>query len=874
MAQDRMPWSLSYEQRYPSTGLDRLDEMLTHLRYGDNVVWQVDDISDYRKFVLPYVERAIQEGRKIVYMRFGAHEALLEPREGLTVIELDADVGFERFSSNVHRIVADLGRGVFYVFDSLSDLLSAWATDLMVGNFFCVTCPFLYELDTIAYFGILRDQHSFDTVARIRETTQLLLDLYRLEGSYFIHPLKVQNRYSPTMFLPHRDEGTRLEPVLNSMDAARLFAYISDKRRRQVPRKLDYWDRLFLRAEELSSTGAAPDEQAEALEQICRIMLTREERMLNLIRRHFTLADLLDVRVRLIGTGYIGGKALGMLIARKILLEDASFNWLERLERHDSFYIGSDIFQTYLVQNGLWKLRMEQKTREGYFTQAPPLAEGLLGGRFPDDIREQFKEMIEYFGQSPIIIRSSSLLEDSFGNAFAGKYESIFLVNQGSLEERYEQFEHAVRRIYASAVGPDALSYRLQRGLDQLDEQMALLVQRVSGRYHGRRFYPDVGGVGVSYNTFVWNAQMNPQAGMLRIVLGLGTRAVDRVEHDYPRLVALDAPLVRPWSGTDNLRKFSQHYMDALNVQERTLETVPVKRVLAEDWGPSFALLASRDTEAEARMSELGMDAGPAWILTFDALLSETDFVATMQRLLRTLHEHYSYPVDIEFTVNFPSDRLPQINLLQCRPLQTRGAGVRVRMPEVEPSQIIFQAEGGFMGGNLSEPIERVIYVDPAGYLDLPLQDKHALARLIGKINQAMREGPRVITLLMGPGRWGTTTPTLGVPVRFSEINNMAVLCEMSYPQGNLMPELSYGSHFFQDLVETEIFYVALFEDRPGTVVRLDSILQSPNQLTAFAPEAEKYASVLRIIDASRLGLQVAADVVSQRVMCFAGKAS
>jgi len=754
MAQDRMPWSLSYEQRYPSTGLDRLDEMLTHLRYGDNVVWQVDDISDYRKFVLSYVERAIQEGRKIVYIRFGAHEALLEPREGLTIIELDADVGFERFSSNVHRIVAELGRGVFYVFDSLSDLLSAWATDLMVGNFFCVTCPFLYELDTIAYFGILRDQHSFDTVARIRETTQLLLDLYRLEGSYFIHPLKVQNRYSPTMFLPHRDEGTRLEPVLNSMDAARLFAYISDKRRRQVPRKLDYWDRLFLRAEELSSTGAAPDEQAQAVEQICRIMLTREERMLNLIRRHFTLAD---------------------------------------------------------------------------------------------------------------------LLEDSFGNAFAGKYESIFLVNQGSLEERYEQFEHAVRRIYAGAVGPDALSYRLQRGLDQLDEQMALLVQRVSGRYHGRRFYPDVGGVGVSYNTFVWNAQMNPQAGMLRIVLGLGTRAVDRVEHDYPRLVALDAPLVRPWSGTDNLRKFSQHYMDALNIQERTLETVPVKRVLAEDWGPAMTLLASRDTEAEARMSELGMDAGPAWILTFDALLSQTDFVATIQRLLHTLHEHYSYPVDIEFTVNFPSDRLPQINLLQCRPLQTRGAGVRVKMPAVEPSQIIFQAEGGFMGGNLSEPIQRVIYVDPAGYLDLPLQDKHALARLIGKINQAMRDGPRIITLLMGPGRWGTTTPTLGVPVRFSEINNMSVLCEMSYPQGNLMPELSYGSHFFQDLVETEIFYVALFEDRPGTVVRLDPILQLPNRLTAFAPEAEKYASVLRIIDTSRLGLQVAADVVSQRVMCFVG---
>jgi hypothetical protein len=170
-----------------------------------------------------------------------------------------------------------------------------------------------------------------------------------------------------------------------------------------------------------------------------------------------------------------------MLLARRILEKDETLNWPRYREHHDSFYIGSDIFYTYIVQNGLWKLRMEQKTKAGYFPAAIPLRDQMLKGLFPDEIKEQFQELVEYFGQSPIIIRSSSLLEDAFGNAFAGKYESIFCVNQGSPEKRYAHFEESVRRVFASTMNEDALTYRLQRGLDQHDEQMALLVQRVSG---------------------------------------------------------------------------------------------------------------------------------------------------------------------------------------------------------------------------------------------------------------------------------------------------------------------------------------------------------------------------------------------------------
>ncbi|MHC4432980.1 MAG: PEP/pyruvate-binding domain-containing protein, partial [Planctomycetota bacterium] len=551
---------------WASTGFESLDNILTGLQKGDNVVWQVDSVEHFRGFVDPYVARAAEDGRKLVYIRFAQHQSLVEPGPNVRVHDLHAASGFETFSSEVHNIITDEGKEAYYVFDCLSDLLSAWATDLMIGNFFRVTCPYLFELDTIAYFCLLRDQHSYKTIARIRETTQLLLDLYSFEGSFHVHPLKVWNRYSPTMFLPHIQKDDEFVPITTSVDAARLISYFSKQGPEPAQRTLDYWDRIFLGAEELCASVSASQEQKDnAIEQLFGMMVGREERMLSLAKSYFSLEDLLGVRKRMIGTGFIGGKAVGMLLANKVISSDESLGLSDSLEPHDSFYVGSDVFYTYLVENGWWTLRMEQKSKAGYFKVASELREKLLTGRFPDQVREQFREMIEYFGQSPIIVRSSSLLEDAFGNAFAGKYESFFCVNQGDPDERYLRFEEAVRQVYASMMGKDALTYRLQRGLDGEDEQMALLVQRVSGSHRNGYFFPDLAGVGISHNAFVWNPQLDPEAGMLRLVFGLGTRAVNRVEDDYPRIVALDAPLTRPLAGSYDVRKFSQHRVDLLD---------------------------------------------------------------------------------------------------------------------------------------------------------------------------------------------------------------------------------------------------------------------------------------------------------------------
>ncbi len=852
-----------------STGLKGLDEIIDWLRLGDNVVWQVDDISDYKAVVRPFVENALREKYKLVYMRFAHHEPILEPNDAITVYTLDPGLGFESFSTQVHTIIGEMGEGAFYVFDSLSDLLTSWATDLMTGNFFLITCPYLFELRTVAYFAIIRNRHSYATVARIRETTQLLLDTYNTDGQFYVQPLKVWNRYSPTMFLPHMDKGDHYIPLTSSVDAARLFTHMS-RFTESSRRYLDYWDRLFISAEDMFASGATPHEKTKMLEQLCEIMVTKDPRMGALVKEYLTLEDMLDIKARLIGSGFIGGKTVGLLLSRKILSKDRNIEWSNYLEPHDSFYIGSDVFYSYLVNNGCWKLRMEQKTQECYFTVAPTLAEKMLKGTFPDEIKEHFFQVIEYFGQSPIIVRSSSLLEDSFGNAFAGKYESIFCANQGTPEERYAKFEEAVQRIFASTMNEDALAYRCQRGLEFQDEQMALLVQRVSGSYRKHYFFPDIGGVGVSYNTFVWKAGMDSKAGMLRMVLGLGTRAVDRVEGDYPRMVALDDPLSRPFADIDEMRTFSQHEVDLINTKENELQTIPVFDLVKEKIDIPLDRIALYDDETTQRIRELGRRE-EAWIITFDEFLSKSSFPGIMQKMLKTLEKHYEYPVDIEFTVNFTDSDGFQVNLVQCRPLQTLGEDKPVEFPGHVPEEmLLFKMEGNFMGGSITQTIDRLILVDTQKYSDLVLQEKYEVARIVGKLNRFITNREKQPTMLLGPGRWGTTTPSLGVPVHFSEINNMTVLGEMaSMEKGSLMPELSYGTHFFQDLVENKIFFVAIFPWRQGVILKTDWLAGFRNLLGDTLPDYANYADVVKVYDVSTENLRIISDVVSQQIICY-----
>jgi len=478
--------------------------------------------------------------------------------------------------------------------------------------------------------------------------------------------------------------------------------------------------------------------------------------------------------------------------------------------------------------------------------------------------------MLEYFGQSPIIVRSSSLLEDAFGSAFAGKYESFFCVNQASPEKRYELFEEAVKRIFAGIMGEDALSYRRQRGLDQMDEQMAIMVQRVSGSYHKKFFFPELAGVGLSRNPYVWKKDMKPEAGMLRLVMGLGTRAVNRVENDYPRIVAMDDPTARPLAGMQDIQKYSQHHIDYLDLEANSFKTAPLWELAREGLDLDLSKIAVRRSEAERGEGRRGAHRENQWILTFDDFLGHTPFVGIMNRMLRTIEKAYTIPVEIEFTVNHDLRGGILVNLVQCRPFQSIRAAEGAGVPEkVDPDRIFLRTGGNFIGGNVSQPVACLVWVDPQGYAEASLSEKYSVARLVGKLNRTVADRETSPTMLVGPGRWGTKTPAMGVPVSFSEINRMTAVVEISSPTGSMIPDLSFGTHFFHDLAEAGIFYAAVYPENSDVVYHPERLSDLPNALTRTHPMAEDLAHIVKVYDLKESRLTIRSDVVAQELICY-----
>ncbi|HAM32003.1 MAG TPA: pyruvate, phosphate dikinase [Deltaproteobacteria bacterium] len=864
-------------EKPPSTGLPGLDRVFTGLLPGDNIVWQVDAVEDYRPFVDPFVRNAIAGGKRLVYFRFARHPELVPRGIGAEIHVLRPDVGFETFTAQIHKVIEEAGRGTSYVFDCLSDLAADWYSDLMLGNFFMVTCPYLYDLDTVTYFALLRDDHSFDAVSAIRGTTQLLIDVFRHKERLYVHPLKVDQRHSPTMYLPHVWDGDAFRPLTESAILSEVLVDLTKRRVDAVPRTLDIWDRKLLRAREVQDEVRLGErlggEAAEIFARLLRMMVTRDERLVALASRWFDLDDLLAIRRRMIGTGLIGGKSVGMLLARAILCK-ADARWRERLETHDSFYIGSDVFYTFLVRNGCWRARRGQRNAATFMDGAEEAGERIRSGTFPGFIREQFVAMLEYFGQSPIIVRSSSLLEDGFGNAFTGKYDSVFCPNQGSPQQRLSAFLEAVQMVYASTMSPEALLYRAHRGLIDRDEQMAVLVQRVSGAVHGHLFYPQVAGVGLSYNPYVWSDRIDPEAGVLRLVFGLGTRAVDRSDDDYTRMVALNEPLRRPGSSRgDGGSGYSQRRVDVLDLKENRFASETINDVARVSPDLPIDLYAAR-RGALARGAAAPRPTDDGWVLLFGKLLSETPFVPYMREMLGILRDAYDYPVDTEFTANFLPDGRCLVNLVQCRPLQVKEGGNIVDPPKRIPrGALVLESRGPIIGQSSLSRLDRVIYVDPAAYSSLSQRDRPSVGHLIGRIvHLPAEDGPRNI-LLLGPGRWGTSTPSLGVPVSFAEIDKVSAICEIIGVGMPVVPDVSLGTHFFNDLVEANMLYLAVHPTRRGDSLNMKFLAGARNLLAELLPEDAEWAGVVRVIDVPESGdgrvLYLNADSFRQRVVCY-----
>jgi len=835
-----------------SSGIESLDEILQGILAGDNVVWQVDDIRDQIPFVYAFCRCAHLDAKKLVYFRFAQHQALVPDEFHADIITLNPRVGFEQFITKILNVINEYGKGACYVFDCLSELAVDWYSDRMLGNFFKLACPYLYISDTVAYFSLLRNSHTPLSINAIHRTAQVVLDLYCSNGHYYILPLKVLGRHTPTLYMLHSMDGYTFKPVTSSIVISEI---LSTTPQPWIDCKIvfkDTWSRILSEAQTACSAHgkrSSAKRNKAFLKKLIKMIITRNEKVAKLCEQYFELSDLVSIGKRMVGTGLIGGKSTGMLLARSIL-KKTDEKWQERLEIHDSFFIGSDVFYSFVINNKCWWERHQMKSSPDPFAAAEKIRQKLLKGKFQRDSLDQFREILNYFGQSPIIVRSSSLLEDAYGNAFSGKYESVFCANQGPPEERLEKFKDAVRTVYASTMRREVLSYRAHRGLWNRYEEMALLVQRVSGAFYGNIYLPQLAGVGYSFNPFVWNADIDPYAGVLRLVFGLGTRAVDRHDDDYTRIVALNAPSKRPEVTTDEVHKYSQHIVDIIDLKRNRQVSADFEDVAKATPGMPLELFAIRDSEMEKRADKYGVKNVFSWMLTFKNVFSNTTLIDDMREMLSTLARAYDYPVDIEFAVNFSDNDHYRINLLQCRPFQVQMSIEAAKLPkDIKKKDIFIETAGPIIGEAAAKRIDRIIYIKPQKYSALTTSERYSVARLIGDITNELPGGKN--TMLIGPGRWGSKMPELGVPVTFSDVRNISVLCELVTMHEKLTPDISLGTHFFNDIVEMGIVYMGLYLDpgKDGYLFNESLILQKPNALSKIYHKENMVAEAIHLVE-------------------------
>lgn len=585
---------------------------------------------------------------------------------------------------------------------------------------------------------------------------------------------------------------------------------------------------------------------------LIRTMISDQLRYINVAKEWFTVNDLMDIRRRKLGTGRIGGKAAGMLLAMRILEESGDDDIKECICSPDSFFIGSDVFYTFLSINNLvhWndqKYKDEVEMRAEY----PQIVRDFEASEFPLDFLGDLSGLLDQVGRRPLIVRSSSLLEDNFGTSFAGKYESVFCPNQGTHAANLRALTRAIIRVYTSTLNPNALLYRRSKGLQDYDERMAILIQVVEGEQFGKYFLPHAAGVAFSRNLYRWAPQIRREDGFVRLVWGLGTRAVDRVGNDYPRLVALSHPLLRPSTDLSSIRRYSQQYVDLIDLEHNQFRSLPIQEVLDSRYSPLRYLVQQEQDGYLASLRSRVLEGGTKnLVLTFEDMLKRTAFADRMRRILRILEENYRSPVDMEFTIELKNvdafNPTVCITILQCRPQSYLISGEQATLPlNLNAQDVVFSTRFVVPEGLISR-IDYVVYVPPQAYFALPTQESRSeLVRAISRLNHALK-GQAFICV--GPGRWGSSNSDLGVSVDYGDIYNTRALVEMAGRGIGPAPEPSLGTHFFQDLLEAQIYPLAIYLDDEQSIFNLDFFESTPNRVGEWITLDDKIQNSLRLI--------------------------
>ncbi len=546
--------------------------------------------------------------------------------------------------------------------------------------------------------------------------------------------------------------------------------------------------------------------------------------------------------------GKLGGKSSGLFLAEQILRQSPhQGELLQGIKTPKTWYLTSDSIFYFIGYNNLEDI-IEQKYKD--FVQVkqeyPYLVNLFKNSPLPPEIIKGLSLALDDFGDVPLIVRSSSLLEDQAGAAFAGKYKSLFIANKGTKEERLEALMDAIAEVYASMFGPDPIEYRHENGLIDYHEEMGIMIQEVVGTQVGHYYLPAYAGVAFSTNDFRWSTRIQPEDGLVRLVPGLGTRAVDRLSDDYPILVAPGKPNLPVNVSLDEIVRYSPNKIDLINLQTKSFETVEIQELLktyGQDYPLINQLVSTLQPDRVRIPGAQGVDFNrERCIITFEGLITRTPFMKQVQAILKTLQESLGYPVDIEFAHNGVD-----FYLLQCRGQSYREDSAPAEIPnDVSSDDVIFTANRYITNGAVSD-ITHIVYIDPYKYNALASQQELvAVGRVVSRLNKIL---PRRQFILMGPGRWGSRGDIrLGVSVTYSDINNTAMLIEIARKQRDFTPDPSFGTHFFQDLVEASIRYLPLYPDDPGITFNEQFLTTAKNILPDLLPDSAGLADVIRVI--------------------------
>jgi hypothetical protein len=586
---------------------------------------------------------------------------------------------------------------------------------------------------------------------------------------------------------------------------------------------------------------------------LIRNLISDQLPYINIAKEWFTIADLADIRKRRIGPGRIGGKAAGMLLAARIIKSEGESDLVDSVNTPESFFIGSDLFYEFMSINDLvhWndqKYKFEDQMRMDY----PQIVKDFETSKFPPEIIEKLELLLISVGNRPLIVRSSSLLEDNFGASFAGKYESIFCPNQRTLQKNLKDLCRAIARVYATTLNPDALLYRRSRGLLDYDERMAVLIQGVVGEKQGSYFLPQTAGVAFSHNQFRWSTQIKPEDGFIRLVWGMGTRAVDRVGNDYPRLIALSHPLLYPSNSLKSMRRYSQQYVDLIDLNKNEFCTLPIKEVLTPEYdGIRLFTQLDQDGYIQSLHGSVKTNDIPNLLFTFEEYLKHTNFVTKMKKILSILEWNYRAPVDLEFTARLHEigggKQDVEITIVQCRPQSRLIELKEVRIPiNLDEANIAFSTWFMVPRGHVPR-VRYILYVPQEEYFQLDtIQRRNDVGRAVGRINHRLKDEDFIC---VGPGRWGTSNPDLGIFVNYSDIYNAKALVEVTGKGRGTVPEPSLGTHFFQDLLEAQIYPLVVNLDDEQAFMNTVIFNDMPNRLPELKIPEIPPDSIIRLID-------------------------